>query len=141
MEYFLQSPCMQGTHVMVSCSSLGGRSGGGCSCTSQGRCRPKFSLTARSGSLCRFYSETTSHSPNTVSNQHWQVSPGTVPPQNTSPAVSMQDQSKDSSALPVKPVGGTELEGPPSWKSPPLLEREGLFSSSLLHHTFPAQLY
>lgn len=83
MEYFLQRPCMQGTHVMVSCSSLRGRSGGGCSCTSQGRCRSRFSLTARSASLCRFYSKIISDSPNTISNQHLQVSP----PQNTSPAV------------------------------------------------------
>lgn len=124
MQYFLQSFCMQGIHVVVSYSSLTGRSGGGCSCTSQGRCRSRLSLTEVSASLCRFYSKTISHSPNTISNQHWQVSPATVPPRNTNPAVSTQDQSRDSSALPVKPVGGTELEEPPSWKSPPLLERD-----------------
>lgn len=125
MQYFIQNLCMQKTHVMVSCSSQTGLSGGGCSCTSQGRCRSRPSLIARSDSLCRFYSKIVSHSPNTISNQHWQVSPGTASPQNTNPAVSAQDQSRDSSALPVKPVGGTELEGLPSWKSPPLLERDG----------------
>lgn len=127
-SHFCRKSHMKGFRMMVNCCALPGRSDSSCSCISQGRCMSRLSPTVWSTDLCRlegwFYSKIIWHiHPSTISNQHWQVFPAIIPPQTTQTAMPTQDQLGDRSAFAEEPVGGTELEQLPPWKSPPLLER------------------